>query len=126
MRTITTHHDGYGLNEKVEIRAFDDQEGPACHLYEFIVDTGVQGIGQVLAGRIQFQHGPRLEPGSTAGVVTAAVLAMLIDHLSGFQNGPFASRETALVITKLEEALHWTRHRADARARRGVLGKNEK
>jgi len=29
------------------------------------------------------------------------------------------------VITKLEEALHWMQHRANERARRGVLGKNQ-
>ena len=35
MRTITTHHDGHGLNESVTIEAQEDIEGPACHRYEF-------------------------------------------------------------------------------------------
>jgi hypothetical protein len=123
MRKITEHHDGHGLNETVQIIALDDAEGPACHRYLFNLNPGPE---EQLVGTIQFQQGPRNEPGSIPGVVTAAVLAMLIDHLEGFQRGPYPSRETALVITKLEEALHWTRARADKRAARGVLGKNEK
>jgi hypothetical protein len=123
MRTITTHHDGHGLNENVQIIALDDKEGPACHHYIFNVNPGPV---EKLVGELRFQQGPRNEAGSTPGVVTAAVLAMLIDHLEGFQRGPYPSRETAIVIKKLEEALHWTRARADKRAARGVLGRNEK
>lgn len=125
MRTITTHHDGHGLNESVRIVAMDDAEGPACHRYLFKMDNE-DGTMETPLGVIQFQQGPRNEAASIPGVVTAAVIAMLIDHLEGFQRGPYPSRETALVITKLEEALHWTRARADKRAARGVLGKNEK
>lgn len=59
-------------------------------------------------------------------MTTEAVLAVVGDILSDFQKGPFPSRETALVITKVEEAMHWCRHRADDRARRNVLGHNIK
>ena len=114
---ITTHHDGHGLNESITIwhNEPDEKNGGGSHLYVFAIDNE-----QI--GTIQFQQGPRHEQGSTPGVTTAAVLAALIHHLSAFQAGPFKSRETALVITKLEEALHWTRARADARAKRKVLG----
>jgi hypothetical protein len=54
------------------------------------------------------------------------MLVAMIDRLRGFQAGPFACRENAIILTKLEECLHWTRARADARAKRGVLGKAEK
>lgn len=120
-REIQSHHDGHGLNEALEIVADgrDEKAGNASHFYQ------VRYAGRIVAA-IQFQHGPRDEPGSAPGATEAALLAILIDRMDGFQAGPYACRENALVRTKLEEALHWTRHRADERAKRGVLGKNEK
>jgi len=114
---ITTHHDGFGLNESIEIEACDISNA-AAHLYTFRINDEPKAS-------IQFQKGPRNEPGSTPGVTTSAVLAALISHFQDFQNSPFACRENAIVLTKLEEAAHWVEHRAKARAARGVLGKNE-
>jgi len=36
------------------------------------------------------------------------------------------SRELSLALTKLEEAMHWLRHRTNARIARGVEGTNVK
>jgi hypothetical protein len=74
---------------------------------------------------IQFQHGPRDEEGSTPGCTDQVLVAILIDRYESFQAGPYACRENAIVITKLQETLHWMRHRAIERAERGVLGKLE-
>jgi len=115
MREITTHHDGHGLNESILIEAGEPGPGGASHEYQFSIDGNNVGY-------LQFQLGPRNVEGSTPGLTTAAVMAALIDHLNGFQAGDLKNRETALAITKLEEAIHWVRHRADARANRGVLG----
>lgn len=115
-RVVDTHHDGHGLNESIAIRADAPSNGNASHRYEFY-------IGDVLVGFEQFQQGPRNEPDSTPGLTEAAVLAAMIDRLQGFQGGPYACRENAIIITKLEECLLWTKVRADARAKRGVLGK---
>lgn len=115
MRTIDLHHDGHGLNESIVIQADDKGPGGASHLYTMVIS------GEEVAS-IQFQRGPRNTPGSTPGVTEAALLAVLIDRLQCFQAGEYACRENAIQITKLEEALHWARARADARAKRGVLG----
>ena len=115
MRTVTDHHDGHGLNESIEIRADAPGPGGASHHYELC-------IGDATVASIQFQEGPRNVAGSTAGVTEAALLAVLIDRLRGFQASEYACRENAIQITKLEETLHWTKARADARAKRGVLG----
>ena len=113
------------------------------HRYEFILlsepaaNAVAPGVGQILSlgevraigksvGEIQFQRGPFDADGSTPGTLSNAVLAALIDHLQGFQGGPLANRETALAITKLQEALFWLRARADERAARNVLGTMEK
>lgn len=122
MKEITTHHDGHGLNESLSVRATDEiGPGNSHHSYGVYVDDPSHNHEMTVA-EIQFQKGPRNEKGSVSGCTTAAILAILIDHLQGFQQGPYASRETALVITKLQEALFWTRERADERARRNVLG----
>ena len=119
MRKITTHHDGHGLNESIKIEAGEPGPGGSPHSYVF-------GIGGNNVGYLQFQLGPRNVEGSIPGLTTAAVMAALIDHLEGFQSGEFKNRETALAITHLQEAKHWIEHRANERARRGVLGTTAK
>jgi hypothetical protein len=119
MRDITLHHDGHGLNDLLTISADDLGPGGASHVY-LVQDADRQVVAQV-----KFQHGPRQDPASIVGCTEAVLLAILIDRLTGFQAGPFACRENAIQLTKLEETLMWTRKRADDRAARGVLGKNE-
>ena len=123
-REITTHHDGHGLNEKLRIVAGPAGPGGASHEYKVSTDEG-GGYMRSIA-YVQFQLGPRGVEGSTTGCTTAALIAILLDHLEGFQAGDYRCRENALAITKLEEAVHWIKHRADARAKRGVLGTLEK
>jgi hypothetical protein len=115
IRQITDHHDGHGLNESIAIEANEIGPGGASHHY-------VLSIAGESVGFIQFQEGPRNVEGSTPGITEAALLAVLIDRLRGFQAGPYACRENAIQLTHLEETLMWTRARADARAKRGVLG----
>lgn len=126
MRTIDDHHDGHGLNESILIEADELGPGGASHRYNLVIaGLGVPGSPKTV-GTIQFQEGPRNEDGSTPGVTEAAIVAVLIDRLRGFQAGPYACRENAIQLTKLEEVLHWTKARADARAKRGVLGQYKK
>jgi len=118
VREIRLHRDGYGLNDALRILADArdvDSGGGSSHRYE--VEIGGSEVAV-----IQFQHGPRKAEGSTPGITEEVLLAILIDRLKGFQAGPFSCRENALTLTKLQEALHWSRHRADERAKRGVLG----
>lgn len=118
-RKLTAHFDGHGLNESllIETDAPDPNAGGAAHLYDFAVSG-------VVVGRIQFQHGPRAVEGSTPGVTEAAVLAVLIDRLESFQAGPYACEENTTTLHHLDAALRSVKARADARAKRGVLGKN--
>lgn len=117
MRSITDHHDGHGLNESIIITTDEPDQSGAAHHYE----ASIGGVGVV---NVQFQKGPRNVEGSTPGATEAALLAILIDRLRGFQAGPYSCRENAIQLTKLEETLHWTKARADSRAKRGVLGHN--
>lgn len=117
-RLITDHHDGHGLAESIRIEADALGPGGASHRYTVTADD------HHVAG-IQYQRGPRNEPGSTPGVLDSVLLAIVADRMRCFNEGPYRARENALVLTKTEEALHWLKHRADERARRGVLGKNQ-
>lgn len=114
-RVITEHHDGHGLNESIVMTTDEADKSGAAHAYR-------ASINGAEVARVQFQKGPRHEPESTPGMTEAAVLSILIDRMRGFQNGPYSCRENAIILTKLEECLHWTKARADARAKRGVLG----
>lgn len=120
-REITEHYDGHGLAESIKVVAdeVDPNAGGASHSYVATIN------GRQVAD-IQFQHGPRNVEGSTPGVLDSVLIAIVADRLKSFQAGNFPSRENAIIITKLEEVLMWMRQRADARAKRGVLGKNIK
>lgn len=74
---------------------------------------------------IDFQHGALTEIGHN-GLFSVALLAILIDHLKSFQEGEFATRDAAVAITNLEQAMHWLCARADERQSRGVLGAHAK
>ena len=73
--------------------------------------------------QIRFQNGA-MELGRN-GATTEEVLDCLIAHINYFQQGKYACRENALMITKLEEAKHWALHRKQLREAQGVKGKSE-
>lgn len=123
MREITTHHDGHGLTESIRIEA--DEPGPGGASYSYKVEIDLGGAWLELC-TIQFQKGPRSVGNSTPGIVDTVLLAIVRDRLESFNAGEFRCRQNAIAITKIEEAMHWLKDRADERARRGVLGTNEK
>lgn len=124
INTVTDHHDGHGLAERLVVYKgpTDPNAGGASHHYVVDYVQDGQSLGEVAS--VRFQHGPRDVPGSTPGILDTVLVAIVIDRLRDFQAGPFSSRENALALTKLEEALHWMHARAHARAKRGVLGQN--
>ncbi len=123
MREIKTHRNNIpsSAQESVTVVAVDDKDPKdgASHEYKLEVDPS-PSRGPV--GWLGFKHGPSGDPESRPGVTDAAVLAVLIDRYTGFQEGPFRCRENAIVLTHLEEAMHWIHHRERNRAERGVLG----
>ena len=109
--------------------------GGASHNY-LIVKEGVKpgdlGAGYLdfstedIVGTIIFQHGSRAEEGSVPGVLDTDLLEIVRDRLKAFNQGEFATRENALAITHIEEALLWMNKRVEDRAERGVLGTTQK
>ena len=97
------------------------------HLYELANFEHPENPGHV----IQFIEKEPKEEGSTElktindGTTNEEVLKVLIDRCQSLYN-KFPSRETALAITRLEEALMWLEKRTRDRIARGVEGKHEK
>ncbi len=114
-------------NDRIKIEVADQPgAGGANHRYEI---SGFLSVGNPSAAQddaedscvILFQNGPIADAGVN-GVTHEALLAIVADRLRSFQAGPYACRENALALTKIEEAQHWLQHRTLARMRRGVEG----
>lgn len=132
MRMITSHVVD-PCNEKLGITVMDQPgSGGAHHEYMiagFNLDpnttcTDGDGVGEG-AVRINFQNGPIAEVG-TNGITHEALIAILIDRLQCFQNGPYKCRENAMALTHLEEAMMWLQERTRDRISRGVEGTQAK
>ena len=114
MREINSHKVN-PANDVIAVTALDGPgPGGASHEYQIKLPDG-SGV------RLAFQNGPINEAGVN-GITHEVLLAILIDRMEGFQSGPFAGRENALALTKLQEAQHWLHHRTLARMARGVEG----
>jgi hypothetical protein len=132
MRTLTGHKVN-PANDKLVITVSDQPgAGGANHRYDITgFDAGGNpsldpaDIQPYLETTILFQNGPINEVGLN-GVTHEALLEIVADRLRSFQAGPFACRENALALTKIEEAQHWLHHRTLHRMARGVEGTNQK
>ena len=136
MRTITDHQVN-GLNEALSITAID-KPGPGGANHKYAIELSPPGRPTQVCAVLSFQNGPIGSPADMNGITGEAILAVAIDRLRGFQftrddagnytkaPGPFACRENAIALTKLEEALMWLQKRTLDRVRRGVEGTNQK
>lgn len=114
MRKIETHKVN-PANDVLDLEAIDGPgSGGASHVYRVTLPDGS-------ATTLSFQNGPINEAGVN-GITQEVLLAVLVDRLEAFQAGPYACRENALALTKLQEAQHWLHHRTLARMSRGVEG----
>lgn len=110
-------------NEKTILVAQDEDYGGA-HCYSFINSKGHQNGKPEYdfngMQTIQFVQ-KNIDGSMTPGVQSEQLLIALIDRHKKL-NDKFPSREGALAITKMEEALHWLEARVKERVSRGVMG----
>ena len=119
-----TSHKVNGLNEALLVNVLDEPgHGNACHAYLIYDDFGDAGDRAECV--INFQNGPVAEVGVN-GVSIESLLAVAEDRLNGFQSGPYACRENAIALTKIQEAMMWLQKRTRDRMARGVEGTNQK
>lgn len=131
MRTLTDHTVSGDQAVQLNIAVTDEPgQGGACHEYEISYPGGVtlDAEGGNVIGKavhtVKFQNGPIKEFGVN-GITQEALLAIVIDRLRSFQDGPFRCRENAIALTHIEEALMWLQRRTAARIKRGVEGTNQ-
>lgn len=136
MRTIEGHKLN-GLNDALEITATDERgQGGAHHQYRITgysrkqevvanSETGDIEIVDDIATDINFQNGPIKEFGVN-GISAEALLAIVIDRLRCFQQGPYASTDNAEALFQIEAGLAALQRRTRERIARGVEGTNQK
>lgn len=133
MKRELTSHKVNGLNEALQIEVLDEPgQGNACHEYKIgtvepLNETDPTKASKLARAhcRISFQNGPILEVGVN-GISQEALLAVVEDRLLGFQTGPYACRENAIALTKVQEAMQWLLKRTRDRMARGVEGTHAK
>lgn len=107
-----------GMEKYTQVYATDERgAGNANH--EYLISWTHEP--SIIIQTVKFQNGPVKENGVN-GVMNEDLIAIVIDRLQGFQSGPYACRENAIALTKLEEALLWLNKRTADRDRRGVEG----
>lgn len=114
------------LELKEEVRICEEGTHYQLPVYEVIPGTGIVKVGGHL--NVHFVRGSKNKEdqieGKT-GTMHEHLLAMMIYDLQ-YKNKLVPSREGALVITKLQEALHWLRQRQVDRIKRDVVGTYKK
>lgn len=124
MRELTSHKVN-GLNEALTIEVLDEPDlaARACHTYRIAAKNGVE-VSRAICCDIEFQNGPIQEAGVN-GISNEALLAVVEDRLACFQSGPYACRENAVALTKIQEAMMWLQKRTRDRMARGVEGTHQ-
>lgn len=117
MKSLPTHN----ANNVAAIDERDPNAGGASHCF-VISRPGAADNAQT----VQFQHGARSEPGSTAGAFDDDLLAILQDRLEAFQAGPFACPENGDALEHVKSARDALALRVARRLAQGVLGKNQR
>lgn len=132
LRTITSHI-ANPVNDQLKIQVVDAPgAGGASHRYEI---TGFDGIKNPSkdAGNVSveldeiiilFQNGPINEHGIN-GITQEVLLAIVIDRLESFQNGPFPSAYNATALHHARLALETLKDRTRERMARGVEGQTK-
>lgn len=98
--------------------------GNAYHIYDVTYDA--KGDGYISNHRLSFQNGPRRTNGSTNGLLDVDLLEIVRHRLQSFQAGEYSTRENAIALTHIEEALLWLNKRVEDRIERNVLGTTQK
>ena len=132
MRTITDHIvEGDSANHQLTITVTDEPgAGGANHRYEItgfscLTNPSATDYEQANIELLFFQNGA-IKVSGVNGVTHEALLAILIDRLKSFQDGPFACDDNELAMKHCQEALNTLQNRTRARIARGVEGTHQK
>jgi hypothetical protein len=105
--------------EKLNRVFTNDEIGPGGANHEYMIKP-MDDDRKIL--NIQFQKGPRNESDSIQGILDTDLLEIVRHRMQCFQKGEFSTRENAVALTHIEEALLWMNKRVEDRIERNVLG----
>ena len=97
--------------------------GGANHLYQI---SWRNNACEICRKEILFQDGARNTDDSIHGIIDTDLLEIVRHRLQCFQAGNYATRENAIALTHIEEALLWMNKRVEDRIERNVLGTMKK
>lgn len=120
MEKLTTIQKREKLNDVFAI----DGKGNGGAYHTYVVAEHNNGANEM--GTIVFQNGARKLEDSIHGVIDSDLLEIVRHRLQCFQSCEFSSRENAVALTHIEEALMWLNRRVEDRIERNVLGTNNK
>lgn len=128
MRELTNHKvvGANALNEELKIEVLDEPgSGGACHEYEISYNESKTNVVILNKTKISFQNGPIKENGVN-GISQEALLAIVEDRLAGFDSGEYATKENAMALFYVRQALQLLKNRTLERMSRGVEGTMQK
>lgn len=83
------------------------------------------GKGNTWTQHVMFQDGPLKDPNHKPGIHHEDLIAIVIDRLEQFQEGPYACRENQHALQHLRLAMEFLGFRTKERQKRGVEGTNK-
>lgn len=126
-----TSHKVNNCNEQLEIEVLDEPgAGGASHCYRiggFNTATNPSdpySSSPANTAYILFQNGPIGEAGVN-GITQEALLAIVEDRLSSFQNGPYSCEENQWALDHVRKAMDWLHARTDRRLAAGIEGTHQ-
>ena len=122
MEKLSTIQKREKLNNVVAV----GEKGNGGAFHEYSITSNVIGDGCSELMHVQFQNGARKLHDSIHGILDTDLLEIVRHRLQCFQQGEFATRENAVALTHIEEALMWMNRRVEDRIERSVLGTNNK
>lgn len=110
-------------SKKLTISVEDDADYGGAHRYTFLNSLGFSDGEAKYDTSKQLIHfvQKNIDGSMSPGLQSEQLLLALIDRHKKL-NAKFPSREGALAITKMEEAVHWLEARVKERVARGVMG----
>jgi hypothetical protein len=109
-------------NEKLNTVIVCDKQGNGGAHHHYRIADIDNSIEVEVYADIYSQNGPRKEPVARHGVLDTDLLEIVRHRLQCFQEGDFKTRENAIALTHIEEALLWMNKRVEDRIERNVLG----
>lgn len=126
MRELEDHKVTKLNRECIVVTALDETDSDgANHLYcvevMYTGDTAINTDYPIHRTDLKFQKGGLAEAGPN-GITDQALLAIVLDRMKGFQEGPYSDASNDIVISSLKTCLEVMEARANSRAARGVEG----